>query len=265
MRLGIVIPLKSKKVSKNWQVTCDNLLLTINSITNQTLQEFSLVIVGHERPIFLDYKKNNNVYFQSLIEIEPPRKTSDKENNHLLYEEDRCTKILKGINYLRSIDHKITHWFPVDADDLIDKNFIEYLCNFSVPHIFDAIIIKKGYIYYKRDDIFTFENNISCYCGSSAILADRLVDDGLLVEKGSYKNFIFGNTSHVHMFHSLEQRGLNIHIPKRRLIAYCKDNGENISSELGQKSKVRSVKVFFKKKFKRAFFDLKIKKAFSLI
>ena len=36
MHVGIVIPLKSKKISRDWQVTCQSLHATLSSIENQT-------------------------------------------------------------------------------------------------------------------------------------------------------------------------------------------------------------------------------------
>ena len=70
MRLGIVIPFKSKKVSRDWEASCTYLQRTLASIHGQTADNYSLVVVVHEKPEFLtsNYGKVN---FHSL-EIPPP-------------------------------------------------------------------------------------------------------------------------------------------------------------------------------------------------
>lgn len=262
MKLGIVIPLKSKKVAKNWDVTCANIKATVSSILLQSSQEFSVVIVGHEKPEFLENILDDvsNLYFQELSELDPPIVTLNKTENQISYEKDRCSKILKGIVFLRKIE-KISHWFPLDADDLIHKNLVKTL---SESKRFDAIIINRGYVYYKLNNILNLENNFSSYCGSSAILSDKLISINLFDSDRDSRNFIFDQISHVHMRQELEKRKLKISVPRKRLVAYCRDNGENISAETRPKNSFYLLKRKFKIYAKKIIFDDAIRKNFGL-
>ncbi|MDE0940370.1 MAG: hypothetical protein OSA43_10475 [Pirellulales bacterium] len=51
-KLGIVIPLKSKMASRNWDVTTVTLQFTIDSILNQTDARYEVAVVVHEKPDF---------------------------------------------------------------------------------------------------------------------------------------------------------------------------------------------------------------------
>ena len=233
IKIGIVIPLKSKTVSKNWNLTCENLKLTVNSVLNQSNRQFQAVIVGHERPKFLNDNQYHspNLHFEHLEELEPPRLTKDQNCNQLLYEKDRCAKILKGINHLKSRESDILYWFPLDADDLIHKDFVDYICkeNSEIQH--DALIFNNGYVFFKSSKIIIKENNFSLYCGSSALISDNLLDINDSNSNEQRPNFIFSRIPHTQMLDYLKNEGALVHIPKRRLLIYSKDHGENISDE----------------------------------
>lgn len=268
MTLGIVIPLKSKKVAKNWNATCDNLHDTINSITRQSSKNFLAVIVGHEQPTFINeiIKNHSNIFFQRLTENDPPVKQLDSTKNQILYEKDRTSKILKGIKFLREKSVKIKYWFPIDADDLIHRRLVEII---QEKTEFDAIIINNGYILYKTKDIINYENEFSTYCGSSAIISDNLVNSDAPLPSEKYQDFIFSEISHVNMELELRRREIKIDTPKERLVIYCRDNGENISAEtrsrkiqyaLKRKMKMYSRKIIFDKTIREDFGINDIKK-----
>lgn len=230
MRIGIVIPLKSKKVAKNWDTTTRNLQATVDSVLAQSSENFNAVVVGHDCPEFLkdNSYQNSKCEFLKYSDFEPPVAGEVEAENQLKYEFDRCTKILRGIMHLRDQNPSITHWFALDADDLIRNNFVQALEKYKE---FDAIILEYGYFYFKSTGIINKENEFSAYCGSSSIVSDRVFTLPATVDDKSFRSTPFGNISHVHMRQRLEADGWSIGVPDERLIMYVRDNGENISND----------------------------------
>lgn len=253
MELGIVIPLKSKRVSKDWTVTCRNLEMTINSVRSQTAENYRAVVIGHECPDFMAAKigETGKIIFQTFDELPPPKIDNDENENQLKYEIDRCTKILKGIMYLRSKYPSITHWFALDADDLLHRNFVKSLL---IYQDFDAIILDLGYFYFKSSGIINKTNEFSAYCGSSAVIANRLFELPEKITETSFRMIPFGNFSHVNMRKRLVERGHCVATAKERIIMYVRDNGENISNiylDTTMKKLKRIIKMIFNFHFRR--------------
>lgn len=230
MRIGIVIPLKSKKVAKNWDTTTKNLKATVDSVLAQSSENFNAVVVGHDCPEFLkdDSYQNSKCEFLKYSDFEPPVAGEVEAENQLKYEFDRCTKILRGIMHLRDQNPSITHWFALDADDLIRNDFVRALENYEKSNV---IILDNGYFYFKNSGIINEENEFSAYCGSSAVISDRVFSLPDTVDERSYRSTPFGSISHVHMKQRLEADGWSISIPDERIIMYVRDNGENISND----------------------------------
>ena len=223
--LGIVIPLKARSVSKNWNTTCENLAATLSSVANQTDRSFRCVVVGHDKPPFFDEASDQIEFFQ-FSTMPPPTIGDNESENQLKYEADRCTKILEGIVYLNNL-HPVTHWYALDADDLIHKDFVKHCSDLSDR---DAIIFDKGYFLFKNTGIVNKSDSFSAYCGSSAVISSNTFDIPESTDGQSFRATPFGNISHVHMKDHLENRGLSVITPEERLVMYVRDNGENISN-----------------------------------
>ena len=270
MYIGIVIPLKAKAVSKNWDMVCKNLKRTVTSILAQSSTEFSAIVVGHDKPDFLEEIRDSidlkgSCYFLPFNDFPPPTLyQNDIETNQLRYESDRCNKILKGIMHLsKNSSPAISHWFALDADDLLSNVFVETLPLYEGS---DAIVLDNGYFLFNSTGIINEENSFSAYCGSSAILSNALMSlPDKVTSIDSYKKAMpYGSISHVFMKDKLTEVGLKVVIPEKRIIMYVRDNGENISKEaygtrLFQKFK-KYVKMLLKFKFRSA----KIKEEFGL-
>ncbi|MBY6070316.1 glycosyltransferase family 2 protein [Marinobacter salsuginis] len=230
MRIGIVIPLKSKRVAKNWDTTTKNLQATVDSVLAQNSENFNAVVVGHDCPEFLNDNsyQNSKCEFLKYSDFEPPVAGEVEAENQLKYEFDRCTKIRRDIIHLRNQYPSITHWFALDADDLLRNDFVKTLENYQDSQV---IILDNGYFYFKNSGIINEENEFSTYCGSSAVISDKVFSLPDTVDEKSFKSTPFGNISHVHMKQRLEADGWSISIPSERIIMYVRDNGENISND----------------------------------
>ena len=88
MTFGIVIPLKSKKISRDWNVTSGTLERTINSVLAQTDGDFIVVVAGHDKPEFMDGLSDKRIRFVSVDFPIPDRAAPDFTNqlliNHLI-------------------------------------------------------------------------------------------------------------------------------------------------------------------------------------
>lgn len=264
MMIGIIIPLKAKSVAKDWEVTSGNLEATVKSVLGQTVKDFRCVIVGNDCPEFLEALVNkNNIWceFLKYDRFPPPKLGPDEAENQLKYEFDRCNKILEGIIYLKRKAVGITHWFALDADDLISNEFIRTLKNYES---FDGIIIDKGFFYFKNTGIINKENEFSAYCGSSAIISDRLIKIPDSVDDKTYRCTPFGAISHVNMKVDLRSRGYSVGICKDRIVMYVRDNGENISNAAYYDTFFKRIKKFIKALIKYRFFTKNIRRSFGV-
>lgn len=263
MKIGIVIPLKAKSVSKNWDITTANLNATIKSVIGQTSKHFQCVVVGHDRPAFMDEieKSYPNCTFQNYQRFEPPTPGPEEAENQLKYEFDRCNKILEGIIYLRNKTSDITHWFALDADDLINKEFVQSLKQYETA---DAIILESGYSYFKNTGILNKENEFSAYCGSSAVISNRLIEIPEEINETSFRRIPFGNISHVNMGSTLRKKGYDVRTCTDRIVMYVRDNGENISNLAYYDTFYKRLKKYIKMLLKIRFFTKSTRQDFGL-
>lgn len=263
MKIGIVIPLKAASVSSNWTTTCENLHATVKSVAAQTVDNFASLVVGHDKPLFLEGKMTN-CDFVSLTEVSPPgvRDNEIQRETYLRYEADRCSKIHKGILELGKSNTGITHWFALDADDLIHREFVESLQPYAV---FDAIIMDRGYTYFKNSGFLNYEDEFSAYCGSSAVLSDKLFKNQSDVVFGeNFRTIPFGAISHVSMKSKLVEQGHSIAIPEKRLVTYVRDNGDNTSSKAYCGTFLKRLKQKFKMRMKTKPLTKSIKSDFGI-
>ncbi|NQY35786.1 MAG: hypothetical protein HRT37_12615 [Alteromonadaceae bacterium] len=231
MKIGIVIPLKAKSISKNWPEVCANVKNTVDSVLSQTNNSFRLAVIGHDCPEQLKgLKHSGDDVFTSFDELQPPSvvKSDEVSTNQMKYEVDRCSKILKGIMVLKKNDADITHWFALDADDLLHNTFV---FNLLQKPDYDAFLIENGYFYFKHWGIFNVTYEFYKYCGSSAVIADKFFNLPSKIDESSFRQIPFGNISHVLMGEYFTTNNINFYVPKPKLLMYVRDNGDNISND----------------------------------
>lgn len=224
MKLGIAIPLKAKAVSKNWKNVEKSLLMTLNSIKNQLNQNFIAFVIGHDKPSFFDdtNKFSNNIIFIHFSKLTPPLTTDDHDKNLELFELDRCSKIFEG--YKKLLEHDISHFFPLDADDLLSNDLVSHI---KSNEEFDALLIENGFVYYQNKRVLNKINNFNTYCGSSMIASIQLINSSQ--NSANFEEFLFRKIGHVMMKDYLIHHNVNYKVPEARLMMYIRDNGDNIS------------------------------------
>lgn len=258
MKLGIAIPLKAKSVAKNWDNVEQSLLKTLTSIKNQKNQNFIAIVVGHDKPSFFDQddKFSDNIFFKKFTQLAAPLITNDHEHNLNLFELDRCLKIFKGFKRLKQ--QGITHFFPLDADDLLSNELTKHIEENKKS---EAILIKNGYIYYENKKILNKTNQFNLYCGSSMIASVNITtgedsDD-------NFEGFLFRKVGHVDMQDYLDSCKIDYFIPEKRLVMYIRDNGDNIS-RYKKHSLVYRIKRVIKLLFRLKPLTKKIKNNFAI-
>lgn len=264
MTIGVVIPLKAKAVSKNWDIVEENLFQTLLSLKNQSSPLFHAVVVGHDCPSFLlegAFEGHANISFLHFDELAPPIISSDEASNQIKFENDRCSKIYKGYRYLTGIGIGIgiSHLFPLDADDLVSNDFVQYVIEHGKGR---SLLIENGYVLYKNKDIINEINNFSTFCGSSFVARVELLSG--TDEVSIAEEFLFKRIGHVAMRDYLESNSINFHIPDQRLVLYVRDNGENISRH-GKMKLLLRLKRTIKLLAAAKLFKASIKKKFSII
>ncbi|WP_200238465.1 hypothetical protein [Lamprobacter modestohalophilus] len=238
IKLGVVIPVKSKRVAKNWDIVCSCLKSTLSSLLSQTNDAYCVAVVGHECPYFLKNdaiikqtfgQKGSTVLFVDAMDVSPPAtKGIPGATRQLLYEKDRCRKIAKGIAMLDANDVNLTYYFALDADDLVSREFVNDLAMHLSSD--SAAIIQVGYFFYNQHNRIRITNEFSTYCGSSAVLPKSLFSLPANPVLAKSSDTPFGKISHVHMMQYLEKNQVNIYIPSKPYLMYVLGTGENISS-----------------------------------
>lgn len=222
MHVGIVIPLKSKQVSRDWQVTCQSLHATLRSIENQTNRSFTAIVIGHERPEFLlnDFP---NTIFESIDTPPPDRMSEDFTHQKLV--QDKNLKVVTGIKVLRS-RIKVDFWYQIDADDLLHSEFVNIITKLQVS----AALIENGYILFKNSGKIIQTDEMSQYCGSTSILGDHLIDLPTQIDFQSIKCVPWASVAHKNMKSYLQEKHPGDYkILSHNLICYVLASGDNIS------------------------------------
>lgn len=229
--LGIVLPLKSKRVSNNWQLVCQNLEKSIASIQNQTDSNFDFIVVGHEAPDSIkEMQWNGNPVFHSIEEVSPPLMENPTQ---LDYERDRVSKIAKGIQLIKSRNKKVNYWYPVDADDLLHKELVSTVNQSKQVAGFS---IQNGFKYYAMNNRIILEKEMHAWCGSTGIVADEHINCPTTISHESIRSLVFCRYTHMGLTDFFEKElKLPFIIPEQPLLAYSIDHGENLSLFYRQK------------------------------
>ena len=244
-KLGISIPLKAKSVSSDWDKVCANLLLTIQSLEQQSNTHMSWVVVGHDKPAFFEELNFTLGHFLFAHEISPPlRENFSGDELRWEYEKDRCYKIDKGIQWL--LDNQHSHFFVLDADDLLHREFVEEWFTHATN---DAMLIQHGYMYFAQSNTLIPNDELSAWCGSTCIVSQQFFDTHF-IEKYPGATSFFKQTSHCDFKQVLQQSGKSFHIPSKRLLVYMQDNGENISTQDKTYGSFKAFIVLIKKRIK---------------
>ena len=223
MKFGIVIPLKSRRISRDWNVTSAALEATLESIKHQTNSNFVVAIAGHDCPDFLANMKDVRFKFVKVDYDAPDRNSPGFTNKELIND-----KLLKIMNGLIAIKEEPLSWiYQLDSDDLIRNDFIDTINSFPDAK---AIIIEGGYVYYKSCNRIIETNKMDKLCGSIAIVKPNsfsIPPSADLKYRGDIPWTKYRHRSIYRFFE--DESGSQCFRTSQKLLAYVLANGDNLS------------------------------------
>lgn len=168
--LLFIVPLKSKLVSKDWDLVCKLLNRCLNSICNQTNSNFMVLVSCHEIP---DTNYNNDSRIKFLQVDFPPPNLKKTSEDYSLKEADKGKKILFATEYSKNLH--VNYVMTVDADDCISNKISEFV-NKKGRDTLPGWYINKGYLY-PEGKKYAYLNlkNFHTICGSCVIIKPELI------------------------------------------------------------------------------------------
>lgn len=234
--LAFGISLKSKRVSKDWNLIEKNLSKTLRTILNNTDKHFQVVIAGHEKPDIPEMLDKQVTWLQ--VDFDPPTKPKG-------FSPDKFKKRTVIGTYLRKSGFT-GYFMPLDADDWVHYRFVEYIR--SQP-ITDAFVIEKGFMTNIKNQEIWLREDFFKGCGSGAIFYLKNKDFPKFSLKKEVKRKLFRLTlkTHPRILEFLARKNKKCTIIDLPLMTYVFGHGENNSIIKGKKEASRSADYYHTK------------------
>jgi hypothetical protein len=153
--LTFIIPVKSKTITRSWDLLSRLLERTLKSICRQTSSRFSVVVVCNERP---DIQFTHpNIYYLEVdfpAPVPVPKNFENRQGYEYIHSldiarknADKARKILAGVDFVKSDfpwELKPTHLMIVDADDCVSCRLAAFVEQH--PNA-DGWVMRRGYMY----------------------------------------------------------------------------------------------------------------------
>lgn len=148
--LVFVVPVKSQRITKSWDLLTKLLERCLRSICNQTSSNFQVFVVCNEKPN-IAFKHPNIHYIE--VDFPPPITLPLERENIQGYEHihsadianknaDKAKKIMKGIE--KAAQFRASHIMVVDADDCVSCRLAKFID--QNPDA-DGWVMRRGYMY----------------------------------------------------------------------------------------------------------------------
>jgi hypothetical protein len=258
MNIGIVIPLKSKQISKNWLITSQALQATLNSILQQSVNKYEVVVCGHDKPDFLEAPPYESISFVSTIIPAPDRSLPNFSHRDLII--DKNIKIAMGVKFIKP--RNIDYWYQLDSDDLLHRDFVKIVQKIDGKA---GAIIEGGYILYSALNRAIPTDEMSQYCGSTSILADQYVSVPEQFNEESIKQLPWANYPHMAMHDFFKQELKQpFDVIHEKVLGYVLATGDNISDKW-RDSPIKALKAYLKPLIKGHKISTEIMDQFSML
>lgn len=226
--LVFLIPLKSPKVAKSWELTSKLFERCVKSVCNQTSSDYQVIVICHEKPK-IEFNHPHLEYIE--VEFKPPDLTIESKRL------DREHKILRGLLHNRN-SKRSCHIMAVDADDCVSKHLAQFVSRNSQAN---GWFLKKGYFYQENSKfIRIMRKGFDRYCGTSHIIREDLYDLPETLNEEELTKHIFNYYRHRQIQGTLAIKGIKLE-PLPFAGAVYIQNGENIY--LGVETKKNTIKL----------------------
>lgn len=156
------IPLRSKEVSKDWNKVTLLFNRTLESVYNQTNQNFKVFVACHQIPTL------NKTYDDRVVFIEVDTKIPV---TYLDMMWDKDTKIYTAQNAARKflVEQKLkgAYFMNVDSDDLISCKVADFVANKATKQVYTS---KYGFIYFEGRTFMKKARRLERTCGSCFLI-----------------------------------------------------------------------------------------------
>lgn len=164
--LAFIVPVKSKKVTADWEIFSQLVERTLRSITNQTSDEYFVVVVCHERPELLF--EHPKVIFQSVEFDPPPVHSGNYQYRCDLREADKSQKIMEALKIPSVADSDFV--MVVDSDDMISNKIAGFVASHKTSFI-SGWFADSGYLYFEGEKvIWKLKKGFNQRCGTCQII-----------------------------------------------------------------------------------------------
>jgi glycosyltransferase involved in cell wall biosynthesis len=228
MKLGIVIPLKAKVVSRDWAITSACLEQTVKCLERQTSHSWEAIVVGHDQPDFFKSAPLKTRF--AIVDTPSPIPPVDgyrKVDWNWIRERaiDRNRKIIRGMQLLR--DEGIDYWYYLDGDDLLHREFVARLAAIDLKA---GAVLHEGYLWYPRSKRVIPYSNMPIICGSTVIIraANFEIPKSLDIEELGKVPYCRYNHVDLARYFDEECNGQYVNVMDR-LLAYSVGHGDNTS------------------------------------
>ncbi len=212
-----IIPLIAKQKTKNWEIVCDNLAMTLRSLDAQTSDAWKAIVCGQDRPAFLE-DTDQTMFLPFPV---GSGKSYDKR---------------KKLEYMLSSPEaascKDAYVFLLDADDVLAPELVAYVVGDNNGH---GYYMDKGYLWDASEDRMSFldpSSEIEAHqlpfyrmCGSSA-LCRVAFSNGMISLLPLLKR-----TSHTKVVDDAATFGLNLKSLPMFACVYKLAHGENMQEK----------------------------------
>jgi hypothetical protein len=209
-----LVPVKSEKLSSDWDKFSELVNRSLKSINGQKDQDFQIVVACHELPT-KKFEHPRVHYIQVDFDI-PKLTNEDWEKDRQLKEGDKARKIQSAYDY--AVDKfDVDYFMVVDSDDCIDNGISKYV-NSRIKDNTPGWYVDKGYFYTEGSKFaFMIRSNFNVRCGTCIIIKKELFQQVLQQEPYLY---------YFHEKIELENNLTLIPYPKPAAL-YSMANGEN--------------------------------------
>ena len=167
-RIAFLIPIPSAQRAKDWRVGCALFRQTLSSILNSTVQDYHVVVAGHQAPDFA-LPQDPRFKFLSLDHSLPSQKNGD----YPAAVKDKMIKLAAAWDYAKS-RWKPQYVMKLDWDDLISSRLVEWLISERKEA---GYLIKCGWIWRSQVPYFVQRTEyFDRVCGSCLIIRSELAD-----------------------------------------------------------------------------------------
>jgi hypothetical protein len=176
--LTFIIPVKSKEITRSWDLLSRLLERTLKSICSQTSDNFTAVVICNQKPDI--HFTHSNVHYLE-VDFPVPQPIPEDRRDRVGYEfiasldianknADKSRKILSGIRYAKKLNP--THVMVVDADDCVSCRLAAFVNKNSAQ---DGWVMRKGYMY-REGSRFLYVNRkrFNHVSGTSVIIKHEL-------------------------------------------------------------------------------------------